>query len=364
MWTLQDFHDECASGNISGIKRFHYIDKLYDDLDKNENLKMKKDKIANGLFWALLCGKFDTAKYLISSGIFDPTEMFCGEIHILHLLATFGGRDTDILQPWQASVCVLLNILTINSNYMPSMLGLDTNGYSTDEFIIKYDESDILDFTNWLLDNYDIDVSIKTNHKWYLLKDDSHASAWYKFYKNIIFYAKKQASITYDCYNLTPFHYACLFGRRAFVELLVLRGCDLLCAGCNNICMKCPYNMITFHDYDDMDGVLDDYYEIRYPPDSPDDIEIQLHLINDYIREEVSLILFEEMRKIRPTSLQFNIIENITENINEKEEEEEDEEYNKILRELPQSMYKDIKCYVNIKCHSAKPMQYALTKER
>jgi hypothetical protein len=216
---------------------------------------------------------------------------------------------------------------------------------------IEYIEKDVLDFTNWLLDNYDINVSVLTKWKWYevLRVGKSQSCAWFEFYRNIIFEVKKELKIKYECSVFTPFHYACLFGRKSFVELLVLRGCDLLCLGCKNICKKCPFYISSFFeecDPDDggpeLDNYLDVIFDISYnsheiPPMS----EYQIYLINDYLRSDVVLILMEEFRLIKPFSLKFDIIDKLATEIKRGK-------YIKNISQIPETLKKDIKFYINI----------------
>tara|TARA_Y100000389_G_C17464432_1_gene524338 strand:- start:914 stop:1129 length:216 start_codon:yes stop_codon:yes gene_type:complete len=54
----------------------------------NENENSLQNFQPKGLFWALLCGRFNIAKYLIKENIFDPNEMVCGEINHIFFFST------------------------------------------------------------------------------------------------------------------------------------------------------------------------------------------------------------------------------------------------------------------------------------
>tara|TARA_R110001599_G_scaffold99801_1_gene255681 strand:- start:955 stop:2046 length:1092 start_codon:yes stop_codon:yes gene_type:complete len=343
---IQEYHDACAKGDLRFIKRYtkEEIQEIYE-----ENEDWLQNFHPKGLFWALLCGRFNIAKYLIKENIFDPNEMICGEIHILHILATMGGRITSV-----DTQCIynqvhekLFDYIVFKGKFTPEIIvEVDPEIYR-----IEYIEKDVLDFTNWLLDNYDINVSVLTKWKWYevLRVGKSQSCAWFEFYRNIIFEVKKELKIKYECSVFTPFHYACLFGRKSFVELLVLRGCDLLCLGCKNICKKCPFYISSFFEECDpgdggpeLDNYLDVIFDISYnsheiPPMS----EYQIYLINDYLRSDVVLILMEEFRLIKPFSLKFDIIDKLATEIKRGK-------YIKNISQIPETLKKDIKFYINI----------------
>ena len=357
---LQDFHDACAEGNLSFIKRYtkEEIETIYEEADDWYHMFYAK-----GLFWALLCGRFNIAKYFIKENIFDPNEMICGEIHILHILATMGGRITsvDTQRIYKQVHEKLFDYIGRNYRklYMPKLIV----NYETNEFeflCVEYIEKDVLDFTNWLLDNYDINVSVLTKWKWYI-DCTSQSYGWYDFYRTIIFEVKKELKIKYSCCEFTPFHYACLFGRKSFVELLVVRGCDLLCLGCRNICMKCPFHIRSFFEECDpsdgnpeldnyLDGAFDIYYnsdEIQIPPNS----EIQIYLINDYLYNEVVLILMEEFRLVKPVSLKLDIIAKLATKIKRGK-------YINNISQIPETLKKDIKFYINAYYFEGPKMKY------
>ena len=366
MYSLQNFHDACASGELNIIKRFsnEKIKRLYDLLDQDESPYINKKQIANGLFWALIFGEFDTAKYLIEKGIFDPNELICGEIHILHILATFGGRDTETLKPWQATHYLLYKLYKhrILLGYIPSIIIniyeiIDDDVLEPDDEVdvihIEYNEESVLEFTNWLLDSYYINVSVRTRQRWFDL-DESQASIWYNFYKTIINSLRNTLKIHYLCYKFTPFHYACLFGRKSFVELLVSKGCDILCLGCNTICRDCPYNIVAFYNvYYYLDLKIDDFYGICYPKDTPDDLETQIDLIECYIKEDLQLILMEEFRDVKPFTLHMLGIEYISKKIMKGQ-------YLKNISDITPCLKNNIKFYISIKYYKPKNIKYCV----
>lgn len=346
---LQTFHNACAWNDISTVKTYvrkEFIQSLYDELDDKAIYHYeKKNKVANGLFWALLYGNFDIAKFLIEKNVFDPNKLICGEIHILHILATMGGRCTYNLSPPEATDNLLFTYLikTKYNAYSPQVQSSLIEDIILTDYVvhIHYNEKDVLKFTNWLLDNYSINVSVRTRFKWWE-PVKSQTGVWYKFYDNIIQKCKRTLNISFNCSNHTPFHYACLFGRESFVKLLVHSGCDIMCMNCRKMCKDCPYNIFTFYNNSYILNVmLDVYYDIHR-----DKTQWEYHHYNGlteiskietYLKEDVKYILFEEIRKVPPNSLYMRCIEKIA----NKVKEEGDIEW-KQFEYLPPSLKKSV----------------------
>ena len=253
---IQEFHDACTEQNEHfddlGFKRKFRKERILEAY-KNSDVYDRTIHV-NGLFWSLIFGNFEMAYFMIQENYFDPTELFCDEIHILHILATMGGRDNSIRNP-QEPLYMLFNKFTmesVNNKFVPTCIKIEETLIEP----IIYNKKKLLKFANKLVENYDINVSVFTNWKWWLLETDgqnlSHnittqASIWYKVYRNCIFYLKHNLKIYYNCEKITPFHLACLFGTKEFLEFLVLNCCDIFCLNCVEICKNCQINIISFY---------------------------------------------------------------------------------------------------------------------
>ena len=351
---IQEFHDECCSQNEEfdelRFKRRFRKEVILEAYEKSEVFNHKVH--VNGLFWSLLFGNFKMAYFMIENGYFDPTKLFCDEIHILHILATMGGRNNSLKNP-QEPIWALFTDFTAeseNNKFVPTCINM---GLPLQRIIYK--KKKLLKFASKLVKNYNINVSVLTNWKWWLIEENqfyrnlnltTQTSIWYKFYRRCIFYLKKRLNIYFDCSKLTPFHYACLFGKKEFVEFLVLEGCDIFCLGCKNICKNCPFNIVSFYQAENewfLDELLDKYFTIYYHNNEiiPNNESIEIYKITDYIYEELVYMIMTERRMIRKYSLKMNVIENISKMILMGI-------YIKDFHMIPNSLKRDIKLFINI----------------
>ena len=339
MFSLEGFHQHCASGNIGMIKQFDDIPGLYESIPEE-----KKGKIVNGLFWSIIFGQFEVAKYLIKEKIFDVNKLICGELHILHVLATIGGRDNKVSKNMN-QYYILFESYFKNKDYAPMIF--DDDGFI---FIENYDKKKVLEFTKYVIENCDVNVSVRTQRKWWNL-EQSQAGEWITFYRIIILQLAKDLNISYTRYNFTPFHFACLFGYKEMVQMFVEYGCDILCMNCNSICKECPYVMRVFLErHKEVDTWLDIYFDIGYSIEELEEMEekeitFEIDEISDYVCNEVFWMLFEEQCFIRFNSLQYDIIEIISDKLYNGENIE-------ILKYLPNSINRNIRKFIDLKYFS------------
>lgn len=354
MFNLEGFHQHCASGNLGMIKQFEDIPGLYDSIEEE-----KKGKIVNGLFWSVIFGEFEVAKYLIEEKIFDVNKLICDEIHILHILATIGGRDNEVSKNMN-QYYILFDSYFKNKDYAPMIFD--------DEEIIcieNYDKKKVLEFTKYVIENCDVNMSVQTQKKWWVL-EQSQAAQWIDFYRTTISQLANDLNISYNRYNFTPFHLACLFGYKEMVQMFVEYGCDILCMKCKSICKECPYVMKVFLERNnEVDMLLDLYFEIGYIEQeliAMDEKETTFEIdeIADYLHNEVFWILFEEQRLIKFDSLQYEIIEMISDKIY-------DGTYDfKNLNYLPKNILEDILKFIDFKYFSVNYSEddYAVNKRK
>ena len=365
---IQEFHDACIEQNEYfddfGFKRKfrrEWILEAYQTSDVYD-----RTKHVNGLFWSLIFGNFEMAYFMIQENYFDPTELFCDEIHILHILATMGGRDNSVKNPQEPFYCLFNNFTkeSDNNKFVPTCIQIGMPLDMPLETII-YNKKKLLNFANKLVKNYDINVSVLTNWKWWLLEENSinnncnittQASIWYKVYRNCIFYLKHNLNIYYNCEKLTPFHLACLFGTKEFLEFLVLNGCDIFCLNCKKMCENCPLNIISFYEAKtefELNVLLDACFSIYYYADEekPDDISIEIYNITDYLHDEVIYILMNEQRMVNKYTLKMMIIEKLSEIILQGK-------YIENIHMIPRTLKTDIKFFIHINYHKPRKIVY------
>ena len=334
MFTLDAFHRLCADGNLAAIKLYDDIPALYENLEN-------KDKYVNGLFWAVVFNQFEVAKYLLEKGIFDPHELICGEIHILHVLATIGGRENELFNPIMP-YALLFNVYFENKEYMPEII--DENATIC---LNSYNKKKVLEFTSYLIETYGVNVSVKTNKKWWNL-EDSQAAQWLNFYQMTIRNLSKDLNIACNLCRFTPFHLSCLFGYADMTRLLVESGCDLLCMGCKRVCKKCPYAMRTFlKDSQTFDDLLDTYFRIFYT--SSDIRTMTSRTIDsessnqwDYLFNELFWVLVEEKIFVNAYSLQYLVLDKIAKCVVRGI-------YVKDISNLPRSITENIRRFIDYK---------------
>ena len=304
MFTLDAFHRLCANGNLSAIKSYDDIPALY---DKIEN----KEKYVNGLFWAVVFNQFEVAKYLLEKKIFDPHELICGEIHILHVLSTIGGRETELLNTI-IPYTLLFDVYFENKEYAPEII--DENGIF---YLNNYDKNKVLEFTSYLIKTYGVNVSVKTQKKWWVL-EDSQATQWLNYYEMILDCLSESMNLHCNMGSFTPFHLSCIFGYAEMTRLLVESGCDILCIGCKNVCVKCPYAMRSFlKDFSTFDETLDLYLRIRYTPVQKKEmnsrvIESEASDQYDYLFNELFWVLIDERLSVDAYSLEYLILNKLS----------------------------------------------------
>ena len=339
MFNLEGFHQYCASGNLTMIKQFEDIPSLYESIPVE-----KKGKIVNGLFWSVIFGQFKVAKYLIEEKIFDINKLICGELHILHILATIGGRDNEVSKNMN-QYYILFESYFKNKDYAPMIF--DNEGFI---YIENYDKKKVLEFTKYVIEKCDVNMSVRTQKKWWVL-EQSQASQWITFYKIIISKLANDLNISYSRYDFTPFHLACLFGYKEMVQMFVEYGCDILCMKCKSICKECPYVMKVFLErHEEVDTCLDIYFDIGYTKEELEEMEekeitFEIDEISNYLENDVFWFLFEEQCLIPCDSLQYDIIEIISDKIYNGE-------YIENLKYLPKSILKDIREFIDFKYFS------------
>lgn len=337
MFTLDSFHRLCADGNLSSIKMFDDIPSLYEKLDN-------KDKIVNGLFWSIVFGQFHVARYLLDEGIFNPDELICGEIHILHILATLGGRDNEILKPMN-QYYYLFRYYFVNNEYAPEVV--DHNGLL---YIEPYNKKEVLDFTKYIIDKFTVNVSVKTNNKWWNM-EKSQAADWFDFYKTSIKDISNSLNLNFNLCSYTPLHLSLLFGYADMTRLFVESGCDILCLGCKEVCVKCPYAMRTFmKDMNMLDYLLDEVFDIGYSEEQSNEIieknidnEVNLHY--DYVFNEMMWTLIEDKTNINAYSLQYRIMDKVSKCVTRGIHVNR-------FGELPTVITKNIKAFMNYKYYN------------
>jgi len=331
MFTLDSFHRLCADGNLSSIKLFDDIPKLYEELENN------------GLFWSIVFGQFHVARYLLDEGIFNPDDLICGEIHILHILATLGGRDNEILKPMN-QYYYLFRYYFVNNEYAPEVV--DHNGVL---HIEPYNKKEVLDFTKYIIDKYTVNVSVKTNKKWWNI-ENSQAADWLDFYQTNITHISNSLNLNYNLVSFTPLHLSLLFGYSDMSRLFVESGCDILCLGCKEVCVKCPYAIRTFMKDSDLDTLLDEVFDIGYSDEEIYEItekniknEVELHW--EYIFNEMLWILIEDNLNINAYSLEYKIMDKVSKCV------ARGIHVNRFC-ELPTVITKNIKAFMNYKYYN------------
>ena len=307
MFDLESFHNYCATGDLHMIRMFENIPALYDELEN-------KDKILNGLFWSVIFSQFEVAKYLMKEKIFDPNDLFCDELHILHVLSTLGGRDTNIKKTNNQYYYLFLHYFK-NTDYMPVFVGHDEEEEEYFGLMPEYDKKKVIEFTKYIIENYKLNVTPLTNKKWFNL-EQSQAAHWITFYNIVIKKLASDLNINYTCYTFTPLHYALLFGYKEMVELLINNGCDIICYRCKKICKDCPYALKKFlYKHELVDRLLDNYFRIEFDPEvdsiSSEELVIEIEQIEDYFTNEIFWYLVNESLHISPNSLQYASIEKI-----------------------------------------------------
>jgi len=335
MFTLDAFHQLCANGNLAAIKLHDDIPALYENLEN-------KEKYVNGLFWAVVFNQFEVAKYLLEEKIFDPHELICGEIHILHVLATIGGRENELLNPI-IPYALLFNVYLENIEYVPEII--DENGILC---LNRYDKKKVLEFTSYLIETYGVNVSVKTNKKWLTLEEDSQGAQWLNYYQTIIRDLSKDLNIACNLCRFTPFHLSCLFGYADMTRLLVESGCDILCMGCKNVCPKCPYAMRSFlKDFNSFDDLLVTYFRIFYTSTdiktmNSRTIESEASNQWDYLFNELFWVLVDERLSVDAYSLEYLVLDKIARCIIRGI-------YVKDISDLPRSITENIKQFIDFK---------------
>jgi len=221
---------------------------------------------------------------------------------------------------------------------------MDNDGFI---FIENYDKKKVLEFTKYIIENCDVNLSVKTRQKWWL-NEKSQAGQWIEFYKFIIDLIVKDLQLNFSRYDFTPFHLSCLFGYKEMVQMLTEYGCDILCMGCKSICKNCPYVMKVFLERKDkVDLCLDKYFGIGYTESEITEMEsrgiiFEIDEIAEFVKHEVLWFLFEEERFIKFDSLQYDIIEYIA-------EKTVDSEYIANIEYLPETVKRDIDKFIEFK---------------
>ena len=368
---LNDFHTACVVGNLDTIKgciNSGIIPRLYEELKENNQLELKRNSIANGLFWAVLCGKFDIAKYLIENKVFDPDEFICREIHILHVLAVMGGCNHSVNLKEEDKVTTHYYrpdlFRSLFQNFYSNSFEYEDNEYwyvpdfhpeiydiAEEDTLLKkgisYDETQVLEFTKWLLENYDMNVSVRTQKS--IVDYLRHSSIWLSYMDKHIKRLTYDLDIDYNCTSMTPVEYACLFGTKDMVKLFIENGCDILCYehSQTKICKDCPYNVIKFYkSHLDVSSYFNTQYKIYYYTDAlvKYGFIFQSELIETYLKEDVLYILLEELTGLRPASLETFALETTSEAI-------KDGYYEDDMKKIPLRIKSNLDLYDMIKNH-------------
>ena len=324
---IKDFHEVCCGVdnifnlNLYGFERRFSKENVLNAYEKDITYNPKFH--VNGLFLATLSGNFKLAKYLIENEYFDPNEYFCGEVHILHVLATMCGRHTNSKKPIKP-VFEAFEVFYENSPFINTSIIFGTDN----EEIRKgyaYDIDEVVAFASELIDKYEMNVSVPIKWQWWdnTENEESQASLWLNLYRGILFRVMKKVKnygfIT-TCLS-TPLVFACLFGSQKFVRLLVMNGCDLLCMNCRNVCNKCPINVLKVmytSIEEDLDLFIDDEYRITYSREEMDNYEpssSQITANTNYMFYKVFDYLIEERCFLKKYTLQYMIVKKLARSI-------------------------------------------------
>lgn len=324
---IKDFHDVCCGVdnmfnlNLYGFKRRFSKENVLNAYEKDFTYNSKIH--VNGLFLATLSGNFKLAKYLIENKYFDPNEYFCGEVHILHLLATMCGRHTNSKKPIKP-VFKAFEVFYENSMFINTSIIFETeneeirNGYA-------YDVDEVVAFASELIDKYEMNVSVPIKWRWWdnTENEKSQASCWFNlYYKNVVTLMGKVKTYGFvtTCLS-TPLVFASLFGSQKFVRLLVMNGCDLLCMNCKTVCKQCPINVLRLlysSIEEDLDLFIDDEYRITYSQEEMDNYEpssSQITANTNYMFYKVFDYLIEERCFLKKYTLQYEIVSKMARSI-------------------------------------------------
>ena len=318
---IKDFHDVCCGvDNMFNLNLYGFEQRFSKEnvLNAYEKDLIYNPRIhINGLFLATLSGNFKLAKYLIENEYFDPNEYFCGEVHILHLLATMCGRHTNTKKPIEPVVNAFLIFYSC-----PSFINVDIILGTENEEITKlyaYDIDEVVAFGSYLIDKYEMNVSVPIKWRWWNTKKKTQTSAWFNLYRGILLKVMRKVG-NYgfiDTCLSTPLVFACLFGSQKFVRMLVLKGCDLLCMNCKNVCKKCPINVlrILYTSLEEkLDMFIDDEFYITYTQEELNNFNkksIQISAITEYMFYKVVDYLIEERRLVKRYTLQYILVKKL-----------------------------------------------------
>ena len=318
---IKDFHDVCCGVdnmfnlNLYGFKRRFSKENVLNAYEKDVTYNPRIH--VNGLFLATLSGNFKLAKYLIENEYFDPNEYFCGEVHILHVLATMCGRHTNSKKPiepvFEAFEVFYKNHMFINSSII---FGTDNEeirkGYA-------YDIDEVVTFASYLTDKYEMNVSVPIKWRWWNLKEKTQTSLWFNLYRGILIRVMRKVK-NYGFINTclsTPLVFACLFGSQKFVRMLVLKGCDLLCMNCRNVCKQCPINVLKLmysSIKEELDLFIDDEFRISYTEEELENLDtnsVQINANREYMFYKVFDYLIEERCLLKKYTLQYMIVKKL-----------------------------------------------------
>jgi len=324
---IKDFHDVCCGVdnmfnlNLYGFKRRFSKENVLNAYEKDFTYNPKIH--VNGLFLATLSGNFKLARYLIEKEYFDPNEYFCGEVHILHVLATMCGRHTNTKKSIEP-VIKAFEVFYKHYDFINIRVIFETEN----EEIRKryaYDIDEVVTFASELIETYGMNVSVPIKWRWWdnMENETTQISHWLNLYQEIAINLMKKVKnygFTITCLS-TPLVFACLFGSQKFVHLLVMKGCDLLCMNCRNVCKKCPINVLRLlysSIEDDLDLFIDDEYRITYSREEMDNYEpssSQIIANTNYMFYEVFDYLIEERCFLKKYTLQYMIVKKLANSI-------------------------------------------------
>lgn len=322
---IKDFHNVCCGvNNMFNLNLYGFEQRF-----SKENVLMAYEKDftynpkihVNGLFLATLSGNFKLARYLIEKEYFDPNEYFCGEVHILHVLATMCGRHTNSKKPIEPVIKAFGVFYKLHD-----FINMDVIYETENEEILKayaYDIDEVVAFASELIDTYEMNVSVPIKWQWWNDTENTQARYWLILYQTIVIRLMgkvKTYGFSISCLS-TPLVFACLFGSQKFVRMLVLKGCDLLCMNCRNVCKKCPLNVLKLmycSIKEDLDLFIDDAFEIKYTNEEIEKLEeisLQINANREYMFYEVVDYLIEERCCLKKYSLEYMIVKKISKSI-------------------------------------------------
>lgn len=349
---LLEFNTACFDGDIGTLTQYrdmNILPQLYKELDENNNSKFRSLHVANGLFWSVLTAEFKSARFLLENNMVDPNELICGSIHILHVLATLGNLNHTVETKTENGIetesVFIYEKMDLFSQFRNKLIEhIDEDRWFIplwgSDFGINFCKKEVCEFTTWLLDNYDLNLSVRTKRNICYPVISSHADIWLEYHIEWLDSFSDLTRNFYSCTNFTPFHLACIFGTKEMIQLLVERGCDILCPNCKDICEDCPYYITKLHNYknsvssEEYTGSVLDYMfsvdsqnycwvdedidKIKYKDLNSlkkEGYKFQHDAIFEYLNTDVLAILCEELTGYMPSSLQARAIESITESI-------------------------------------------------